>query len=241
MFGYEDPATHLLLLGSGAFYPASYTAGIAAELHLFDGVERKVLKEPDQVRPKVYRFSSAVRVGSKLYVLGDSGYEAGSGLSRLYELNEDGGKFALNLIQEFDFPCATALVNYDGLLVVFGGKQSLDPNLPSQGIIIALTTAMTGAATQLTGESATLKGTVHPNRGLETTYYFQWGRTTAYGNITGIQSAGNGSNDVPVSAGLSGLTFSTVYHYRLVTTSSAGTCYGPDMTFTTLGPPPQRF
>ena len=89
MFGYEDPVTHLLLLGSGAFYPASYAAGTAAELHLFDGVEKKVLTEPDQVRPKVFRFSSAVRVGSKLYVLGDSGYEAASGLSRLYELHDD--------------------------------------------------------------------------------------------------------------------------------------------------------
>ena len=151
-----------------------------------------------------------------------------------------GGKFTLNLIQEFDFPCANALVNYDGILVVFGGKQSFDPDRPSQGIIVALTTAMTGAATQVTGESATLNGTVHPNRGLEATYYFQWGRTAAYGNMTSIQSAGSGSKDVPVSAGLRGLTFSTIYHYRLLATSSAGTCYGPDLTFTTLGPLPQR-
>jgi hypothetical protein len=39
-----------------------------------------------------------------------------------------------------------------------------------------------------------------------------------------------------VSANISGLTANTVYHFRIVATNSAGTKFGGDRTFTTLGP-----
>ena len=41
-----------------------------------------------------------------------------------------------------------------------------------------------------------------------------------------------------ISAQSAGLTPNTTYHYRTVATSSAGTSYGPDQTFTTAPPPP---
>ncbi len=47
-------------------------------------------------------------------------------------------------------------------------------------------------------------------------------------------STGNTSQNV--SANISGLTASTTYHFRIVTTNSAGTRYGSDTTFTTLPP-----
>jgi hypothetical protein len=39
-----------------------------------------------------------------------------------------------------------------------------------------------------------------------------------------------------VAATIGGLTASTTYHFRIVATNSAGTTYGADRTFTTLGP-----
>ena len=80
--------------------------------------------------------------------------------------------------------------------------------------------------------SATLKGTVNPN-GLATTYVFQWGRTTSYGNDTAVTSAGSGTGNVNASAGITGLRSYTVYHYRLVATNSAGATYGEDKSFKT--------
>jgi hypothetical protein len=76
-----------------------------------------------------------------------------------------------------------------------------------------------------------LNGTVNPN-GLSTTYYFQWGKTTAYGNKSPATpaSAGGGWDNGAVSANLTGLTLNTTYHYQLVATNSAGTNYGSDMT-----------
>jgi len=79
---------------------------------------------------------------------------------------------------------------------------------------------------------ATLHGIVNP-RGLATTYHFEWGTTTAYGNTTADTSAGSGRADVAVSAALAGLTPNTIYHGRLIATTSIGTSYGADVTFVT--------
>jgi hypothetical protein len=73
---------------------------------------------------------------------------------------------------------------------------------------------------------------VNPN-GSSTTYIFQWGRTTSYGNATAAQSAGSGTTNVAATANLTGLTANITYHYRLVATNSAGTTYGADASFTT--------
>ncbi|MFZ4522980.1 MAG: hypothetical protein ACOYNC_14820, partial [Bacteroidales bacterium] len=97
-------------------------------------------------------------------------------------------------------------------------------------------TVTTTAATAVTTSTATLNGTVNPN-GLATTYYFQWGTTISYGTNTTATSAGSGSSALAVSANLTGLTSGTPYHFRLAATSSEGTSYGSDMTFTPLTNP----
>ena len=84
--------------------------------------------------------------------------------------------------------------------------------------------------------SATLSGTVNPN-GTDTSYFFQYGTTTAYGTNTPSAGAGAGTADEPASANLTGLAPSTTYHYRLVAMSSAGPTLGADKTFTTTTPP----
>jgi hypothetical protein len=91
----------------------------------------------------------------------------------------------------------------------------------------------TGSATKVTPNSATLNGTVTPN-GLSTTYYFEWGKTAAYGNVTSSQSAGSGWSTIAISANLTGLTLNVNYHYRLVATNSLGTTYGSEMTLKTV-------
>jgi beta-xylosidase len=86
-----------------------------------------------------------------------------------------------------------------------------------------------------TGQTtATLTGTVNP-QGTATSYTFSYGPSSAYGAQTQPQSAGSGNSDVAATTALSGLTPATVYHYRLVATSSAGTTYGADKRFATSG------
>lgn len=112
--------------------------------------------------------------------------------------------------------------------------------------------AATEGATQVSGSAATLNGTVNP-RGAESSCYFQYGATTAYGAQTPTVGVGNGAVQVKVSQPISGLQLGTTYHYRVVVVTSTGTIVtGQDRVFTTrkiplklklaklLGPVPYR-
>jgi hypothetical protein len=89
----------------------------------------------------------------------------------------------------------------------------------------------------LTG--ATLNASVNPS-GQDTTVSFQYGTTTSYGLTVGSQDIGSGTNAVQAPQLLSGLSPTTVYHFRVVATNASGTTYGGDEFFTTNtngGPP----
>jgi hypothetical protein len=96
----------------------------------------------------------------------------------------------------------------------------------------AAPTATTGGAAQVTITTATLTGTVNP-RGVSTSYYFQYGTTTAYGSRTPTTAIGKGTANVAAAAQIGGLGPNTKYHYRLVAHSADGTTAGNDRTFTT--------
>ena len=63
--------------------------------------------------------------------------------------------------------------------------------------------------------------------------------TTSYGHTTATQTQ-TGNTSLPITANISGLSASHLYHFRIVATNGGGTSFGPDRTFTTLsatGPP----
>ncbi len=91
---------------------------------------------------------------------------------------------------------------------------------------------ITSPATSIASFSATLNASVDPH-GLTTNVSFQYGPTTSYGSTTPMQSH-TGNTYLNVSANISGLLASHVYHFRIVATNSAGTTFGGDRTFTTL-------
>jgi hypothetical protein len=91
-------------------------------------------------------------------------------------------------------------------------------------------------ASNVTCSSATLNGSLDPH-GLNTTVSFQYGTTTSYGHTTAMQSQ-TGNTYLNITANITGLTAGTTYHFRIVATNSAGTGFGSDSTFTTLGGPP---
>jgi hypothetical protein len=79
---------------------------------------------------------------------------------------------------------------------------------------------------------ATVTGTVDPN-GVLSNFYFQYGTTTGYGNVTVWGGAGSGWQPTPVSKTLENLKSATTYHFRIVAQNAEGTSYGQDATFTT--------
>ncbi len=99
----------------------------------------------------------------------------------------------------------------------------------------SLPAVTTGSATKITTTSASVAGTVNPN-GVATTYHIDYGLTTGYDSATPEQSVGSGTSAVPVSASLTGLMVNTLYHYRVVATTTTGSAISPDKTFRTKGP-----
>ena len=103
------------------------------------------------------------------------------------------------------------------------GTTATAPRLPS---------AVTGGVSGVSSAGATIDGSVDPN-GAPTTYLVEFGTSSAYGHSSVPASAGAGNANVAVSATLAGLRPRTLYHYRVVATSSAGTSVGVDRTFRT--------
>jgi len=91
---------------------------------------------------------------------------------------------------------------------------------------------VTGAATSLTSAGATLHATVNPE-GLATTYYFEYGTTSGYGNQTPMVSAGSGTSATTVDSLVSGLRGAREYHYRIVAVNTSGQSEGIGRVFRT--------
>ena len=91
---------------------------------------------------------------------------------------------------------------------------------------------LTGAASAVTTDSATVAGSVNPN-GASVSASFQFGTTTAYGQSTPAQRTGPDNTVDQFSAPLSGLPAGTTIHYRAVAVSDFGTFVGADQTFRT--------
>lgn len=83
---------------------------------------------------------------------------------------------------------------------------------------------------------ATLWAEVDPN-GEDTTYYFEYGRTTSYGSVVPVSHAnvGQGIDETNVEQPVDGLASGVTYHYRIVAVNAQGTTASADQTFTTFG------
>ena len=107
---------------------------------------------------------------------------------------------------------------------------------PSPAAAVSKPGVSTGKARNVSYSSAVLTGTVTPN-GSNTSYYFQYGPTKAYGSQSAIADAGSGTRPVSVRIAISGLQPITIYHYRLVAVNAAGASVGADHALLTTKVP----
>jgi hypothetical protein len=108
----------------------------------------------------------------------------------------------------------------------FGGDKTFSTSLSP--------VVVTGGAQSVSAGGASLTGSVD-TRGRPTTWWFEFGTGTTYGSKTSAKNAASKAGSQNVSAPITGLKNGTGYHYRLVAKSDAGTTYGSDLTFSTLG------
>lgn len=114
-----------------------------------------------------------------------------------------------------------------GLIETFVTPQSVPPSEGNAPV------AETNAATNITQTTATFPGRVNPN-GAQTTYYFEYGFTSSFGQTTATQSAGSGNGFLTLSSGVSGLNSNATYYFRIVATNQYGISRGATLSFTTL-------
>jgi hypothetical protein len=112
-----------------------------------------------------------------------------------------------------------------GVGSISGAVTTGAPGISGPGINGTYASSTTATTTQLAGG-------VYPN-GADTSYWWEYGPTTDYGQLTPATDIGSSTAPVAVSDSLTGLAPTTTYHYRLVAQNQYGTEYGYDFTLTT--------
>jgi len=110
------------------------------------------------------------------------------------------------------------------------------------GPAITVPTPTTGAASEVTTTGATLGGTVDPEGTAVEECFFEYGPTTAYGEVSpcvdpDAGEVGSGTGAVAVHAAASALSPGTAYSFRLVVKANGVAVHGSDAEFETNGPP----
>jgi hypothetical protein len=159
-------------------------------------------------------------------------------LEAIVNLHTEGVKLEPNTEYHYEAVATNASGSTEGL-VAQGDQTFLTlPNPP---------TAITGQASSITPNGATISGAVNPGSvgpNSQTTYFFQYGPSTSYGAQAPLApgDAGEGTSPVIEAANLSELEPGVRYHYRIVATNdNANTpqsAFGEDETFTTVATPP---
>jgi phosphodiesterase/alkaline phosphatase D-like protein len=97
---------------------------------------------------------------------------------------------------------------------------------------------LTGAASEVEGDAATLNATVDPKGAAISDCHFEFGPTSALGSSAACSSLPSSGNEpVPVSVRIGALSPRTTYHFRIVAVNAGGRSEGSEQTFTTNGQP----
>ncbi len=110
------------------------------------------------------------------------------------------------------------------------------PN-PTPVPIPAAPTVETSSNTSVSSSTAWLSGQIKPN-GAATSYWFEYGETTALGTRGKTQAIGSGYSFIPTPAYVVGLKANTLYYYRLSAINRFATVNGTMYSFTTNNTPP---
>lgn len=176
-------------------------------------------------------------------------------VSYRFEYSKDGGEWTSGPEGELEGPDPA---------VVSAEVKGLEPNSPyrlrltvdkvagpdsiateaSNQVLFATPAVPPGARTlhplSRSDTTARIGGLVNPNN-LPSTYYLEWGESTAYGNRLPVPDgvAGDDFGDRLVAEELSGLEADTTYHYRVVAENSEGQTLGDDVSFNTRASKPE--
>ena len=148
-------------------------------------------------------------------------------------LNQSGGGYTQEIFVKFT---PTAAQTYNGNIVISGGgAASVNRSVTGSGVNSAPTVTTTSPATSITSTTVTLSGNVGEVGCQSITARGICYGTSASPDINGTKTTETGSTGA-FSSNITNLSPTTLYYFRAYATSSAGTSYGSEYTFTTLTP-----
>lgn len=104
--------------------------------------------------------------------------------------------------------------------------------LKTNSIVLSAPSVTTAGVSGVSSNSATLNATVNPNN-QATTAQFLHGLTTNYNLSAAVTGTLTGGSAQAVSAAITGLAPSTLYHFAITATNNSGSVTGLDQSFTT--------
>jgi hypothetical protein len=140
---------------------------------------------------------------------------------------EEDGELSVNSLGQYEESEEEEVVESGQIDFTTVGKPPPPPSPPSVTL---------RGATEVGPTHAVIADNVNPN-GAETTYYFEYGKTTQYGSRIPAtpEGIGAGTQQIDCWNEISNLEIGTTYHFRIVATNANGTTPGPDQEFTTSG------
>jgi hypothetical protein len=204
--------------------PPSATSGLVTNVTATTARFTGTVNPNNGVLPTGYRFEYSDDGGQTWTAVPETDVPAGDGTSDVDAAHDATG---LEPNTEYLVRLVARRPLAGGMATSAATTFSTDPAGPSVSQL---------AAREVTDTTAVLTGQIDANRS-HTTYVFEYGPDTNYGNATTVDSAGSGASAVPVSKVVSGLLPNTTYHFRLVATNPAGVDESPDGSFTTRAEP----
>lgn len=147
-------------------------------------------------------------------------------------LSQTGGSYAQDIFVKF---MPTALQSYDGNITVSGGAAT-DITISASGSgANNPPTAVSGSASAITYNAATLAGSISGTGcSAVTAYGFEYSTTSGF--VSGTVASSSNLSGTDFTANLTGLQPATTYYYKAFATNAGGTAYGVEMQFTTATP-----
>lgn len=143
------------------------------------------------------------------------------------------GTFSKTVYVKFN---PTLVQSYNGNIPVTGGGTTTAANVAAVGSgVNTLATVITGAASTLTTQSATLAGSVSSNGCSNVTVYgIEYSSISGFANGSGTQVASSNIAGGNFSVSLSGLVQGATYYYKAYAINNGGISYGLQQSFTVL-------
>ena len=161
---------------------------------------------------------------------------AGGTYTTTLTLTQPGGAFSQAVFVKFD---PVAVQSYNGNIAISGGGATAIDVAASGAGVNTVATVISGAASAITLNTATVAGSITANGcSAVTAYGIEYSTTAGFPNGTGTAvsstniAAGNFSSD------LTGLGTGITYYYHAYATNGGGTAYGAELSFTTASPNP---